>query len=129
MAWWGLTPIVVGKPVYQLLGGVFRPRAPFVAYEYTVGPKEGKTNQNVSVEMADKVERAITETGTKYFEPKIGVYTVDCDITTIHEVRKSQSSSIEIGIDANMVYSFEEASRFIDAVRDSNLANVEEPVS
>jgi len=129
MALWDLAGKRAGLPVYELLGGAVRDAAPYVAYEYTVDPEEGGSLKDVPRKMAEKALHAIKETGATFFEFKVGVYSVDCDIDTVREVRHRLGSGIELGVDSNMSYSYDDASRFLDGVKECRLANVEEPVS
>ena len=129
MALWDIKGKRCGLPVYKLLGGAVRTGAEFVAYEYTIDPEEGHAEKEVPQLMADRAQMAIEETGCRYFEFKIGVYSVACDIATIHAVRDRLGPDVEIGVDANMALDFDAAYRLISGVVDANVSNFEEPVA
>ena len=129
MALWDIKGKRCGLPVYKLLGGAVRTGAEFVAYEYTIDPEEGHGENDVAQLMATRAQAAIDESGCRYFEFKIGVYSVACDIATIHAVRERLGPDIEIGVDANMALDFDTAYQLISGVVDANVSNFEEPVA
>ncbi len=118
-----------GLPVYQLLGGAVREKALFVAYSYTVDPVEGHSESEVPGIMAERAAGFVAESRARMFEFKIGVYSVGCDIETVLAVREALGPEVELAVDANMVFTFEEARRFLHGVRKARLANIEEPVA
>ena len=129
MALWDILGKRTGLPLFKLLGGAVRRRAEFVAYEYTVDPEEGRAEQDVPALMAEKAAAAIAETGSRYFEFKIGVHSIDCDIATTAAIRSRLGDAVQIGVDANMALDYEAARRFLSATADFGLSNVEEPVA
>ena len=128
MALWDLIGQHVGLPLYQVLGGAVRERAPFVAYAYTVDLAEGYCEDDVPKVMAELARQGIAESGAHFFEFKVGRHSVECDIATVHAVREAVGADVEIGVDANMAYSADTVRRFMCGTRTANLANIEEPV-
>jgi len=129
MALWDIHGKRAGLPLFKLLGGAVRPRAEFVAYEYTVDPGDQHRERDIPALMADKAAAAIEETGSRYFEFKIGVHSVDCDIATTAAIRTRLGDGVRIGVDANMAFDYEDARRFLSGTAALDLWNIEEPVA
>jgi glucarate dehydratase len=129
MALWDLLGKHVNLPLFRLLGGPVRERAPFSAYAYNVDLDEGYSVEQVPSIMAELGARMIKETGSSMFEFKIGRHSVDCDIVTINTVRKAVGPDVQLAVDVNMVYTLDDARRFLEGVADADLANIEEPVA
>ncbi|MBK7473576.1 MAG: mandelate racemase/muconate lactonizing enzyme family protein [Burkholderiales bacterium] len=128
MALWDLIGQQAGLPLYRILGGAVRERAPFVAYAYTVDLAEGYTESDVPRMMAELARRGIAESAARFFEFKVGRHSVECDIETVHAVREAVGPDIAIGVDANMAYTADTVRRFLLGTHKANLANIEEPV-
>jgi glucarate dehydratase len=127
MALWDLAGQIAAAPVYQLLGGAFRPQAPFVAYAFTVDLAEGHSLSQVPGIMAEIAKAEVERTGARMFEFKIARHPVDVDIETVLAVRDRLGPDLEIAVDANMRYSLADARRFLQATRNARLSNIEEP--
>jgi glucarate dehydratase len=129
LALWDILGKRSGLPVYSLLGGACRERARYVSYEYTVDPYDNVPEGEIPRRIAENAAASMAEHGTSYIEFKVGVYSVDCDIATVHAVREKLGPSVEIGVDANMAWDMDSARRFIAGTRGARLANLEEPVA
>ena len=129
IALWDIAAKVDGIPLYDLLGGAVRKKAPFCGYAYSDDPAAGYSNDELAARMAGIAVQQIGETGACLFEYKIGLHTVDCEINIAHAVRAALGSDIEIAVDANMALSQDQALAFLDAVREVRLVNIEEPVA
>ena len=129
LALWDLLGKQADLPLFRLLGGPVRERAPFGAYAYTVDPDEGHTEAKVPDIMAEIASRSIAETGASLFEFKVGRHSDDCDISTIYALRDALGPDVALAADANMGFSLDGAKRLLDGVAKAGLANIEEPVA
>jgi glucarate dehydratase len=129
MALWDIAGKRAGLPVYKLLGGAVRERAPFSAYAYSTEERSAASETDTPGIIADIARQLVGATGSAIFEFKIGRHSVDCDIATVHAVREALGQRTRIGVDANLAYTVDEARRFIEGTRSANLANLEEPVA
>jgi glucarate dehydratase len=128
MAVWDLIAKHAQLPLYRVLGGAVRERAPFVAYAYAVDLDDGYTVSDVPRVTAEIARQGVRDSGARFFEFKVGRYSVDCDVATVHAVREALGPDVEIGVDANMSYGIDEARRFLRGVAHARLANIEEAV-
>ena len=128
LALWDIAGKAVGQPLFRLLGGPARARAPFVAYAYAVDPAEGHKEAEVPDIMAGIAERAVAATGAVMFEFKVGLHPVACEIETVGAARAALGPDVDLAVDANMGFSVEQARRFLAGVEKARLANFEEPV-
>ena len=118
MALWDLCAKAVGAPLYELLGGPVRARAPFVAYAYTVDLEEGYAEEQVPNLMAELALRAVAESGASIFETKIGVHSLNCDVATVRCVSDALGPRARVALDANMAYDLEQARIFLKELAD-----------
>ena len=128
MAMWDLASKRMGIPLYAALGGEVRERALFGAYSYSVEEMGAASESSIPRTIADFARDSIGRSGSSMFEFKVARHSVDCDIATVHAVRAALGPDVEIGVDANMGYTVEQARRFLGGTRSANLANIEEPV-
>jgi len=123
---------LIGKdsklPLYKVLGGAVRERAPFVAYAYTVALEEGHAEAEVPSLMAEIAAKSIAATGATLFEFKVGRHSVACDIATVKAIRDAVGPRIGLAVDANMAFGMERARAFLAGTADI-LGGVEEPVA
>ncbi len=129
MALWDLAGKRSGQPLYQMLGGPVRERAPFGAYSYAADLDEAGDESTVPQRMAGLARQGIDQSGATLFEFKIAVHSVPCDIDTILAVRDELGPDIDIAVDANMGLTIEVARQLLAGVADARLANIEEPVA
>ncbi len=129
LALWDIAGKEAGLPVYRLLGGAVRERAPFVAYAYTVDPDEGRSPSEIADIMAEIAADGIAKSGAAMFEYKIGLHPPACEIEVARAVRRAAGSGVELAVDANMGFTMEAARRFLAGVEETRLANIEEPVA
>lgn len=127
LALWDLRGKQTGRPVYQLLGGAARARAPFVAYAYTVDPADLKPGEAVPRIMAEIARKGIAETGASMFEFKVGRHPIEVDVETALAIREAVGPGVALTCDVNMGYSLDQARRFLRGVEPAELANIEEP--
>ena len=129
IALWDILGKETGRPLYSLLGGACRERAPFVAYAYAVDPREGKSEAEVARAMADIAAENVAKAGATMFEFKVGLHSPSCEIGVVRAVRDAIGPDLDIAVDANMGFSVEQARQFLAGVADVRLANFEEPVA
>jgi glucarate dehydratase len=127
MALWDLLGKACGLPLYALLGGVARERAPFVAYLYGAELLPGQNEADIPGLMADLAARRIAATGSALLEMKVGIRSTACDSATIKRVREALGPAVGIALDANMGMSLAAARAFLDAAAPCGIENFEEP--
>lgn len=129
IALWDILGKEVNRPLYSLLGGAVRERAPFVAYAYAVDPREEMPDAEVARTMAEIAAANVARTGAAMFEFKVGLRTPTCESGTVRAVREAVGPDVDIAVDANMGFTVEQARQFLAGVVDARLANFEEPVA
>ena len=129
LALWDLCGKQVGRPVYKLLGGAVRDRAPFVAYAYTVDPAEGHAARDVPRIMADIARAGMAETGASMFEFKVGRHPLNVDIDTALAIRDALGPELALTCDVNMGFTLDQARRFLRGAAGARFANIEEPTA
>ena len=129
IALWDIAGREANRPLYQLLGGPARERAPFVAYAYTVDPAEGRPDEEVARIMADIAAERVAAAGARMFEFKVGLHSPSCEVGVAKAVHEAVGPGVDLAVDANMGFSMEAARRFLAGTADLPLANIEEPVA
>lgn len=129
IALWDLAAKDANEPLYALLGGAARDRAPFCGYAYSDDPGAGYSDSELAARMSEIAAQQIGQSGATLFEYKIGLHPVDCEIGIAKAVRAAVGPDIAIAVDANMGLSLHQALDFMDGVGDVRLANFEEPVA
>ena len=109
IALWDLAGKAAGEPLYRLLGGPVRERAPFVAYAYTVDPAEGRPAGEIAAIMADIAADRVEASGARMFEFKVGLHSAACEIGVVQAVRDAVGPEVDLAVDANMGFSVEQA--------------------
>jgi glucarate dehydratase len=123
LALWDILGKVAGLPVYQILGGTVRERAPFTAYAYS--PPDAET---APIVMAAIARDAVISTGASIFEFKLGVHGTGVDIETVIAVHEALDGMADIAVDANMGMTYADARWLLREVAPM-LENIEEPVA
>ena len=73
MALWDIAGKRAGLPVYRVMGGAVRERAPFVAYgSIIVLERSNHTERDIPGLMAEQAQAAIARSGATFYEFKIG---------------------------------------------------------
>jgi glucarate dehydratase len=123
IALWDLKAQAAGLPLYELLGGAVRERAPFVSYSYS----SPDTDRAPHV-MSSIARKAIELIGSGIFEFKVGVHSLEADIDTVIAVHETLEGRAQIAVDANIALSYN-AARAMSREVGSLLENFEEPVA
>ena len=119
-----------GVPVFKLLGGAVRPRAEFGAYAYACHLEtSGLMEQEVPAAMAKYAVDAVTRTGARLFEFKIGRFAIKTDVASIRAVRAALGDGIALGVDANQALTLDGARQLLRSLGDARLDWFEEPVT
>jgi glucarate dehydratase len=127
IALWDMIGKSIGKPVFDLLGGKYRDRVSFSGYwypRYKLGTRGGESTPE---QIAHYCGDAIKKYGFTRLEGKVGVFSPTVDIETVAAIRSQVGEEIEIGVDANGLWSPESAIRIIKKMDQYDLCNVEEP--
>ena len=106
-----------GQPVYELLGGKVRERAPVVRL---LSPAGGESE-------IDQVRRSLDE-GIKAFKVKVGLGSVVEDLDRCRRVREAAGSEPRVSADANEGFRKADGVSFCRGAREAGLDFVEQPV-
>ena len=96
-----------------MIGGKYKDKASFVAYEYSNDPEKSLIDSEIPSYMATKLLEAQNSTGSNFVEFKVGTNSIMTDIKTVAEVRSALRADIKICVDANMAWDFDTAETFI----------------
>lgn len=116
MACWDAWGTAEGKPVYELLGGLRRPRA--FRCRFSLGA--------YGLEQARRVAAERVAAGFTTIKVKVGGEAND-DVQRVRAVREVIGPELAVDIDANCGWSADTAIRKIKALADCRLAVVEQP--
>ncbi|MGH7827189.1 MAG: mandelate racemase/muconate lactonizing enzyme family protein [Candidatus Binatia bacterium] len=109
---------ILNVPVYELLGGLARPKVQLLAPQ--IPRSDPKTQAGHAAKLVDE--------GFKALKLRVGGGDVDEDVNRVREVRQAVGSSVEIRIDANEYYDPMSATRLIKKLEPFDLAWVEDPL-
>lgn len=123
IALWDLLGKHANLPLYRLLGGAYRRKAPFVAYSYAAGDERSAVSA-----MVDRARQAVAESGAGIFEFKIGVHSPEVEVEMVRAVHDALKGRARVAIDANMGMDFDTARQFLSETAHC-LENCEEPVA
>ncbi|MBM4442178.1 MAG: mandelate racemase/muconate lactonizing enzyme family protein [Candidatus Rokubacteria bacterium] len=120
IALWDIAGQALGVPVWQLLGGRYRPAVP--AYASGGWAPVG----GIGKQLAQYVER-----GHRAVKMRVGLQdkSVDDSAARVREVRDTVGPDVGLMVDAHGTWSVRDALRFARKVEDCDLAWIEEPVS
>lgn len=116
MALWDIIGKAAGQPIYNLIGGKYRPQ---VEARYWMGSKPPAA-------CADEVARAV-DAGFAAFKIKLGL-NPQLDLECVAAARDAAGPNIELGFDFNGSYSQLEAVRLLRKMEQYDPSHVEEPV-
>lgn len=121
IALWDIKGKVVGRPVYQMMGGTSRERiAP-----YATGMYRRYTADEIDECTAEAVSYA--DQGFRGIKIKIG-FGVEYDVRLVKAIREAVGSNVEIMVDANHAYNATTAIRVGAALQEFDISWFEEPV-
>jgi glucarate dehydratase len=127
IALWDIIGKSVDKPIYDLLGGKYRDKIAFSGYWYPRYKLGNLGGESTPEEIAKYCRNIIKKYGFTRLEGKAGVFSPAFDLKTVATIRSEVGAEIEIGIDANGLWSPESAIRIIKKMDQYDLCHVEEP--
>lgn len=104
-------------PVHLLLGGQQRHQVPPL---WLIG------NSSIEQDLSEAQKK--WGQGYRFFKLKLGVKSLDDDIALTIAIREKFGDSLQICADANMGMSLEQATRYVQAVKNTQLAYLEQPL-
>jgi len=107
----------LGVPVHVLLGGAKRHQVPPL---WLIG------NSSIEKDLIEADKK--WHDGYRFFKLKLGVKALDDDIALTMAMREKFGSSLQMCSDANMGMNLEQATRYVQAVKDTGLAYLEQPL-
>jgi D-arabinonate dehydratase len=120
IALWDIMGKRAGKPIYKLLGGYKkRVRA------YITG---GYYSPNKDIEGLVKEVTSYIKAGFKAVKIKIGALSIEEDLERLKAVKNAVDNSVLIAVDANNVYTYEEALRMGKKLEELGIWFFEEPI-
>ncbi len=118
----------IGRPVYDLLGGVARRRVPFSAYLFY--KEEGADEWGRAItpeELVNQAQRFHDLFGMTVFKLKGGVLEPDEEIATVKLMRARFGPKAGLRIDPNAAWSVETSIRVAERLRETELEYLEDP--
>lgn len=121
IALWDITGKVANLPVYKLLGGA---KTTVPAYASGGYYAQGKTVEDLMAEAA-----GYQKMGFGTMKMKIGAASMALDCERVRAVRKAVGDEMNIAVDANNAYDFNEALKISRLLEPLNICFFEEPLS
>jgi L-alanine-DL-glutamate epimerase-like enolase superfamily enzyme len=121
IALWDILGKVANLPTYKLAGGC---RDSIPAYASGGYYLEGKGMDALVGEAGRYVEQ-----GFKFMKMKVGCMSVEDDMQRIREVQKTLGKGVQLGVDANNAYDFNQALAIGRHLDECGIAFFEEPIS
>jgi glucarate dehydratase len=128
IACWDAVARAAGRPVYDLLGGLVRPRVPFASYLFYkyAGEHDPWGDVNTPEAMVELAHKFRAQFGFRTIKVKGGVLPPDEEIETMRLLRKAFPSD-QLRIDPNSVWSVETSIRVANALSGCDLEYLEDP--
>ncbi|MCC3356772.1 enolase C-terminal domain-like protein [Bacillus sp. REN16] len=126
-ALWDVMAKSVEKPLYELLGGLYRSKVPFSAYVFYRYPGEDEGGETTPDDIVDYCRKIVSENGFSNIKLKGGVFEPNHDIDTIAAIRKEFGSDMGLRIDPNAVWSPTKALEVSRKLLEYNLEYLEDP--
>ncbi len=95
---------VIGRPVYDLVGGKMRDRVDFSAYLFFRYGKNGQGGESNPEELVEEATDLVSKHGFRTLKLKAGVFNPDVDVETIRLLRQ-EFPDAKIRLDPNGVWS------------------------
>lgn len=119
VALWDLKAQAAGEPLYRFLGGNEREVRAYCSR------MDADCDRN---ELVDH-HGPYAESGFTAFKTKVGSRSISEDAARVQTVRETVGSDAELFVDANQAWTVAEAIKAVDAVAESDVGWIEEPVS
>ncbi len=127
MAIWDLIGKAQGRSVASLLGGRVRETVSFTEYFAPRLANGGHGGESTPVELARYCARMAEEHGACAFEGKVGVFDLNDDVATAHEVRAAIGDEPMLRLDANKRWDLITAREALRRMEPANVSSVEDP--
>jgi galactonate dehydratase len=135
IALWDIRGKVLGKPVYELLGGAVRDRiALYTHFPYADTPEQSARNAVASVKQGakalktDPFHHEMSKTQTSYLNGEISREGEQLGVDIIAAIREAIGPDIELLIDAHGLYNVPTAIRLANRLAPYDITWFEEPV-
>jgi glucarate dehydratase len=128
VACWDAVARAAGRPLYDLLGGLVRPRVPFASYLFFKyeGQNDRWGDVNTPEAMVSLARQFREEFGFTTIKLKGGVLSPDEEIETMRLLRREFPYD-QLRIDPNCIWSVETSIRIAKALEPYNLEYLEDP--
>jgi len=126
-ALWDVMARSVDKPLYELLGGLYRSRVPFSAYVFYRYPGVEEGGETTPDEIVGFCKRLVSDYGFSDIKLKGGVFAPNHDIDTIAAIRQEFGDDMGLRIDPNAVWSPSTALEVSRKLLEYNLEYLEDP--
>ncbi|MEK5444709.1 enolase C-terminal domain-like protein [Fredinandcohnia sp. FSL W7-1320] len=126
-ALWDVMAKSVDKPLYELLGGLYRSRVPFSAYVFYRYPGVKEGGETTPDEIVGFCKRLVSDYGFSDIKLKGGVFAPNHDIDTIAAIRQEFGDDMGLRIDPNAVWSPSTALEVSRKLLEYNLEYLEDP--
>ena len=117
---------VIGRPVYDLVGGKMRDRVDFSAYLFFRYGKNGQGGESNPEELVEEATDLVSKHGFRTLKLKAGVFNPDVDVETIRLLRK-EFPDAKIRLDPNGVWSPETSIRIGRKLEKYDIEYYEDP--
>lgn len=127
MALWDIKGKEVGKPVYDLLGGMFEEEIEFFADTF---PTQWTDNQDEIVsDIISTIKETLKTYGYGGIQLYCGVFPPEVDINVVRSIREDFGPNLKIGVDVNCSWSAETAIKTLRKMKEYKLDYAESVTS
>lgn len=128
MALWDTMGKAVGKPLHQLMGGLYRDKVKFSAYVFSRYEKDGVGGEDTPEKLASYCQSLKKEYGFNVYKLKGGVFSPEFDIETLRLMRETLGPEAKLRIDPNALWTYETALRTCQKLLPLDMEYIEDPV-
>ncbi len=119
----------LNRPIYELIGGLYRRKIDIAGYVFTRArnPETGEGGENTPEELLAYSKELVKECGFKTLKLKVGASHPDVDISTIGSFREAFGPQMNLRIDPNGTWSPQTALYICRQLHPYNLQYIEDP--